>query len=166
MKSIRAAFWSLLLILFGCSTAPSKAPTSTGFYPEVTEDRKSAWQNMVGNWYGSMPLENGGTYAWLISRNIFGKYKLEGKIHSPNGEVKTQIEIGEWGIGGGVYFSIFKGWVEHNEFIPNDQSDPYYRDVYKIISLDNKKLTYKHLDSGQTYSVVKVDDSYVLSDKL
>ncbi len=164
-------WWSICTaVCLFCLVSTSMAKQTTepetekdlGYNPQPTEARKETWKNMVGNWYGERTLDDGGTYYWIIRRNVVGQYQLEGKVIDPYGREKVQIEVGEWGVGGGIYFTIFKGWVKDGQFVPNDQSDPYYRDVYKIIELNEESFKYKHLDSGRTYTVEKVADDHKL----
>ena len=108
---------------------------------------------MVGSWYGSQETEGGGNYSWIIRRNAQGLYQLEGKV-------TTQIEVGEWGVGRSVYFSIFKGWISDGKITPSDPSDPYNRDIYKILELSGTKFKYQHIDSGKIFEAKKAASDF------
>lgn len=150
-----------VLALFGCVSAPQEeAPLAEGFYPEASEARKTTWTKLVGSWYGSRKLKNGGTYSWVMRRSANGLYRLEAKTEKPSGEVQLQIEVGEWGAGNSIYFDIFRGSVSGNEIIPSDSSDPYNRDIYKILKLTEREFQYQHLDNGESFKVKKVADDF------
>ncbi len=149
-----------ILFLVGCTTVDNNPILGDVFAPEVTQERKEKWNNMVGSWYGSQGMKDGGTYSWIIRRNINGLYQLEGIITKPTGESEPQIEVGEWGVGGDVYFTIFKGWIFNGKIEPSDPSDPYNRDIYKIIKFDKNTIRYQHIFSGETFEMKKVADSF------
>ena len=149
------------LTVVGCATYNSENKIlNSAFYPEVSQGRKANWKNLVGTWYGSQKTKDGGKYSWIIKKNIQGLYQLEGKVMGPSGESKTQIEVGEWGVGKSIYFSIFKGWLEKGKFVASDPSDPYNRDIYKILELSETKFKYQHIDNGETFEVERVADDF------
>jgi hypothetical protein len=115
---------------------------------------------MVGSWYGSQKTRDGGIYSWVIRLDANGLYKLEGKIVSPTGDVKKQVEVGEWGVGETIYFTIFKGWMHGSNFSPSDPRDPYNRDIYKILELTDELCRFVHVDNGQSFTVRRVQDDF------
>lgn len=150
-----------IIVLSGCASISQEKPTLTdGFNPEASQVRKANWNYLVGSWYGSQKTQAGGEYSWLIRRTRQGLYRLEGKITKPSGEVQNQIEVGEWGAGSTIFFTVFKGWVEGDKVVPSNPSDPYNRDIYKIIKLTESEFQFQHLDNGESFVVRKVADDY------
>lgn len=148
-------------IFAGCaSSLTSSNVLPSAYNPDVSEKRKTDWQLMVGSWYGSQKIRDGGVYSWIIRRNVNGRYKLEAKIASPTGDVKKQVEVGEWGVGGMIYFTICKGWMIGDKFTPSDPTDPYYRDVYKILELTHDLIKYEDLDSGKSFTARRVHEDF------
>ena len=157
-----------IALLSGCSSIERTGleASYTGFADQPSDTRKENWKLLVGSWYGSLETEDGGSYQWVIRRDIQGFYRLEGKITRSSGKIQSQVEIGEWGVGKEIYFSIFKGWVYGENVRPSDPTDPYNRDIYRILKLNEKSFRYQHIDSGKTYEVEKVADSFVLPDTI
>ncbi len=150
-----------VLVLCSCASVSQEQLTLTdAFYPEASQVRKTNWKKLVGTWYGSQKTKDGGTYSWIIRRNNLGLYKLDGKATKLSGEVQSQIEVGEWGAGSTIYFTIFRGWVEGDKIAPSDPSDSYNRDIYKILKLTESEFQYQHLDNGESFSVKKVADDF------
>ncbi len=162
MKLMIKLFFPLIIIfLVGCVSNSKTKPVLNGaFYAKSSQEREANWKKMIGTWYGSQSTKDGGTYSWIIRRNIQGLYQLEGKLTKQNGKIKTQIEVGEWGVGKNVYFSVFKGWVYGDKVKPSDPTDSYNRDIYQILELSDTKFRYQNIDSGQSYEVEKVSDDF------
>jgi len=150
-----------VLALSGCAgVSQEQASLTDSYYPEASEARKTTWINLVGSWYGSQKLKNGGTYSWIMRHSANGLYRLEAKTEKPSGEIQSQSKDGEWGAGNSIYFSIFRGWVKGNAIIPSDSSDPYNRDIYKILKLTESEFQYQHLDNGESFATKKVADDF------
>lgn len=164
MKSIMRLIFPLTVVfLVACAANNTdKFVLNDAFSPEASQVRKANWENMAGTWYGSQDTKDGGTYSWIMKKSILGFYQLEGKVTKPNGESQTQVEVGEWGVGKNIYFSIFKGWVHEGKLRPSDPADPYNRDVYQILELSDTKFRYRNMDSGESFEVEKVADDFKL----
>jgi hypothetical protein len=148
-------------IFAGCaSSLTSDNILPSAYYSNPSEKRETNWQFMVGNWYGSQKTRDGGVYSWIIRRDVNGLYKLEGKIVSPTGDVKKEVEVGEWGMGGTIYFTICKGWIKERNFAKSNPADPYYRDVYRILELTHDLIRYEHLDGGGSFTVRRVQEDF------
>ena len=117
---------------------------------------------MVGRWYGNQPTTDGGRKEWVVERDVRGTYEIRFLIREKDGAVEESTEIGEWGISGGVYFSIFKGWVQDGKIKASDPTDPFSYDAYKIISLKSKAFTYESFISGEKFTVINVSDNFSL----
>ena len=120
---------------------------------------------MIGKWYGSQPTKEGGVKKWIVERMSPGTYKIVFRIYEKDAtSYWEQIEVGEWGVSGPVYFSILRGWVKDGKLTPADPTDPFNYDAYKIISLTDEKFEYENYDSGDVYGIKKVPISFDFPD--
>jgi hypothetical protein len=150
----------VILFLAGCAgIAGTQNTLSSAFAPQLSEERKNNWKLMVGTWYGSQKTQDGETYSWIVQHKANGTYKHDAQIIDVNGNIKKQVEVGEWGIVKNIYFSVFKGWLEDGKFIPSDPTDPSIRDAYEVLELTDDKITYKNLINNDIYTVRKVSDN-------
>ena len=154
---------SLFFSISGCVTNPGKEPVLNDvYYPDASQERTENWNNMVGTWYGSQRTKDGGTYNWIIKRNTQGLYRLEGKIVKPTGLTNTENEVGEWGVGKSIYFSIYKGKVIDGKVVPSNPADPYNRDIYTVLELTKDSFRYQHIDSGELFHLKKVANDFMM----
>ncbi len=122
---------------------------------------------LIGTWYGNQKTNDGGFREEISHKYANGKYKLYFRMHNKDGSYYDQIEVGEWGLSGNIYFSIFKGWidVDSNKFIPSDQSDPFTRDAYRILKLTDKEFVYESLDIKYKFINKKVPSNFKFKNK-
>ncbi len=159
--------WILLSIAYCGVAYPATSNTEiTASKPELSTSSKMMWQLMVGRWYGSQPTIDGGSRDWVVERFVNGTYKTRFVFFKPDGSVEEQTEYGEWGISGGIYFSITKGRIENERLIPNDRTDPYHRNAYKIVELNDDEFVYESLSTGNHFSVIKVDEAFRISNPI
>ena len=150
----------------GCAATktPNIESTSTStienIKPEISIEQKEAWTLMVGKWFGSQPTRDGGNRMWIVQRNLAGQYRIDFKTVNA-GEEQFSTEVGIWGVADGIYFTVFQGWLVNGEFKVNDVTDPYNRDVYKILTLNTEVFEYQSLSSEDSYTVKKVANNFV-----
>lgn len=160
MKSFIHIFLISMFLVVGCTRNTTKVTLKSAFFPAVKAARKATWNNMIGSWYGSQKIKNGGVYSWTINYMDNGTFRHTGKVVNAPGDVLIQVEVGEWGVGGNMYFDIVKGWIEDDRLTPSDSKDPYFRNIYNILELNDNKLIYKHIDSGETFSTKRVPSDF------
>jgi len=153
-----------LIILGGCAGITKN--------PDLSEQRQSIIkpklpgsatvmrQLMTGKWYGEMRNETGELQAWLDERYNDGTFKITFRLYKEDNTYDEQIEVGLWGVSGDIYFSITKGWVKEDEFLPSDPENPYFYDAYKIISLTLKSMVYEGFERRVRYDARKVGDDF------
>ena len=129
--------------------------------PTLSQPQENKWSKMTGKWFGQEGTKNGGRVMWIAERNNDGTYKIHFRVVGLSGEITDQIEVGEWGVSGPVYFTIFKARIEGDKIIPVDPTNPYNRDAYKIIRLNEEYFEYEAFDSGNKFSVRKVPIDFV-----
>lgn len=149
--------WALCTVIFitsGCvATDLSNQHVVTTHKPQLTEDKKALRESFVGKWQSISPTKEGGTRDTVIERLPDSRYVIEFKIYDAKGDlVNTQREFGFWGVSGGIYFTMYRGWIKNDEFYQADPSDAYNYDSYKIISTTEDKLEYQSLSSGNQFT--------------
>ena len=168
MKKIAITLCFLLIPVIGCSkpSPTSTVPPKVSLQDEVTTKllptREAKWPLLVGKWFGSMSTKGGGKYMWIADRKNDGSYKIHFRVVEPSGKKNIdKIEVGEWGVSGNIYFTIYKADIEGGKTIPVDPTVPANRDAYKIRNLTNEVFEYEHLDNGVRFSVRKVAEDFV-----
>lgn len=142
--------------LCGCATTNTSMIAITAEKPSLTLSQKEAWSMVVGKWYGSQPTKNGGKKEEIHENLPDGTYKVTFRVIDPEKVAKESVEVGQWGVCGPIYFSIFRGWVRGDRFSPSNPSDPYNYDAYRIIKLGNEVFEYEHVTTGNHYVIRKV----------
>lgn len=97
---------------------------------------------------------------WIVERRNDGIYKIHFRVIDPLGEKTDKIELGEWGVSGPIYFTIYKGYIERDKIIPVDPADPYNRDAYQILKLDDEIFEYESFDPVNKYTVRRVPSHF------
>ena len=129
--------------------------------PGLSIAQEDAWVLMIGRWLGSQPIRGGGKRDWIVTRLPNGAYEIVFRVYDSDGNYEESIEIGEWGVAGPIYFSIFKGRVIDGELHGVDPTDPYNRDAYKIISITDEEFVYESFSSGNRFTIKKVANDYM-----
>ncbi|MDX3775656.1 hypothetical protein QE250_16175 [Chromatiaceae bacterium AAb-1] len=159
----KAIILIVFLCLLGCVSSSKVAQHPvTELKPELGIDKLERRNLMLGKWYGDMPTEEGGRRQWVIHRANDGTYRIDFNIRRADGSEYELTEVGHWGIAGDVYFSIYRGVIENEQFLPSDSSDAYNYNAYQIIKLSHNIFEYQNVDSQNTFFVTKVPDSFVL----
>lgn len=158
MHKVKIIYLSLTLILAGCSTTQDFTSTRkvTTSAPRVAPREEFTWEAMVGKWYGKQPAKGGGSHEWVVERADDGTYQISFRVTDSRGNVKRQREVGLWGVSGGIYFTIFTGWIQENGFVPTDLEGQFTRDAYEIIRLTEQEFEYRSLEGGSIFIVEKV----------
>lgn len=166
MKQIILTLWLLFIpvISLASGSVPSmptpQINTIDESKPPLSLSQQAKWAQLVGRWFGSEITKNGGKVMWIAERLNDGKYKIHFRIIDASGKQRDKIEVGEWGISGPVYFTIYKGDVDGDKVVPVDPTDPFNRDAYKILRLTNDIFEYESFDSANKYTVRKVSPEF------
>ena len=154
MKLIAIIIVSCFLMV---GTASSMEASVTEFKPLLTIDKKELRATFVGKWSSKQPTKKGGIKESIINRSVDSRYIIEHKIYDKNSAlIQESKEVGMWGVSGGIYFTSFRGWLENGKVSPSDPTDAYNYDAYKIEHVDQDKLVYKNLSSGNEYTYNRV----------
>jgi uncharacterized protein YcfL len=147
--------FGLIFLCYGCSS--TNIPKITESKPELSLDKKQLRKGFVGKWESTQLTKEGNTKHAVIERSPDSRYVVEFKIYYPDKTLKYQSkEFGLWGVSGGIYFTMFRGWVENDNFSPANPDNAYYYDAYKINIVSEKILTYENLSSGNKYIYQRV----------
>lgn len=123
---------------------------------------QQARQALLGKWYGIARTADGGRKEWLVNRAEDGTYRIDFRVTDAKGQVSAQSEVGFWGVSGGIYFRIFRGWVMLDGMKTADPTDPGHYDSYEVVSLSEQLFKYRHIDRNTLYTVKKMPDDYNL----
>ncbi|QQD18388.1 hypothetical protein I6N98_00480 [Spongiibacter nanhainus] len=121
-----------------------------------------ARKTLLGKWYGITRTADGGRKEWLVNRAVDGTYRIDFRVTDAKGQVSAQSEVGFWGVSGGVYFRIFRGWVMLDGMKTADPTDPGHYDSYEVVSLTGESFQYRHIDNNTLYTVKKMPADFTL----
>lgn len=155
---------ALLLVLWiqQARAAVGDAVVTEGQTNGTIEMAKSPREIFVGRWYGEQPQAGGVTKRWVVDAFPDGVFRITFRFYEKDGSYREQIEVGEWGISGPVYFLSTKGWVDDGVFLKADTRNGDLYDAYKILKLDSAVFEYEHYVNGNRYQVRKVDTGFAL----
>jgi len=156
----------LALILFmwtqQARAAVGEPAITNGQVDETLAMAKSPREIFVGRWYGETPQTNGTTKRWVVDAFPDGVFRITFRFYEEDGSYREQVEVGEWGISGPVYFLSTKGWVDDGMFLKADTSKGELYDAYKILKLEQQVFEYEHYVNGNRYQVRRVDTGFQL----
>jgi hypothetical protein len=155
---------ALLLALWIQQARAAVADTavSEGQANGTIEMAKSPREIFVGRWYGEQPQATGVTKRWLLDAFPDGVFRITFRFYDEDGSFREQVEVGEWGMSGPVYFLSTKGWVDDGLFLKADTRNGELYDAYKILKLDAAVFEYEHYVNGNRYQIRKVDTGFAL----
>lgn len=146
---------ALLLAVSGCAIRP---PIYVTKKPDASQEQQRSL--LVGTWFGDAKTKDGGRRLQITQRAPSGTYKVTFRVFEPSGQTWEQSEVGFWGVSGGVYFTITKGWVDGESFSEANPTDASLNDAYQIVELTEERFIYRALQSGNEYSLSRVADSF------
>ena len=155
---------ALLLVLWAqqARAAVGDPAVANGQVDESLEMAKSPREIFVGRWYGEVPQAEGITKRWVVDAFPDGVFRITFRFYDEDGSYREQVEVGEWGISGPVYFLSTKGWVDDGKFLKADTQNGELYDAYKILKLDTGVFEYEHYVNGNRYEIRKVDTGFAL----
>lgn len=154
--NIKVVVAIVVFMLFGCANTEDLVVSE--YKNPVTEDKKVIRDGFVGKWRSEQANEKGGINITTVHRSQDGRYLVEFTILDDDAKLKNkQEEFGYWGVSGGVYFTLFKGWIENDEFFAADPNNAYNYDAYKILGVDPDTIVYESLASGNKYQYSKIE---------
>jgi hypothetical protein len=150
------------VVLAACGATSPRQSSTAAITDATNQDQQQTWKALVGKWYGQHVDHSGNRIEWVIDRRQRGAYQVNVRTISAGGRVSESIEVGEWGVSGRVYFTIFKGWMREGGYVANDPADPSSRDAFHIVALTEDAFTYEHVVTGNRYTVKRVPGTYEL----
>ncbi len=148
------------MLVSGCALQNTSSVAVIEAKPEVKVSEERRWTLMIGKWYGSQPTKEGGLKQHIVERYPNGSYKIIFKVTDSNGGTKESVEVGNWGISGPIYFTIFRGWLHGSELEQSNPSSPYNYDAYNIVSLADEHFEYSHVTTGNSYKIQRVSADF------
>ena len=117
---------------------------------------------LIGKWYGMTETRGGGRKEWLVERAADGTYRTDFHTVASDGAVRSQSEVGFWGVSGDIYFRIFRGWVMLDGMKLANPGDPGHYDAYHVEMLNSGHFRYRHVETGRVYTVRKMPKDFSL----
>lgn len=155
MKSIAVIAISSFLMV---SAVFSKEAAVTETKPYLSFEQKKLRDAFVGKWSSRQATKKGGIKVSIINRKVDSRYVIEHKVYDKNSIlIQESNEVGIWGVSGGIYFTVFRGWLENGQVTPSDPTDAYNYDAYKIKHVSENRLVYRDLSSGNKYIYKRVN---------
>lgn len=128
--------------------------------PADTHLAQQQREMMTGKWYGVSDTKDGGTRYELVERYLDGSMRVRFRLVEADGRLTEQTEAAVWGMSGSVYFSITMGWLSYDEMVPADITQAYFYDAYYVIELTEETFRYRHVTTGNEYSLKKVAQDF------
>lgn len=155
---------ALLLFMWAQQTRAAVGPAAItdGQAEEALDMAKSPREIFIGRWYGEDKDGAAVTKRWLVDAFPDGVFRITFRFYEEDGSYREQVEVGEWGISGPVYFLSTKGWVDDGMFLKADTSNGQLYDAYKILKLEQQVFEYEHFVNGNRYQVRRVDTGFTL----
>ena len=136
-------FFSAILLVtwMALASCTAKSPSDS---IQWTEAKKTITyrQILIDRWEGEIFTKDGDKRSWVMERFPDGTYRVSFRVVSPGNKEIQQVEVGLWGISGGVYFTLTRGVLENDQVVPADTTDPTLYDAYRIISLTDQTFEY------------------------
>jgi|TARA_R110002124_G_C8816567_1_gene503576 hypothetical protein len=125
--------------------------------PSLTQDKEEQRSAFIGKWESTQPTKEGGTRKTIIDRQSDSRYIVEFTVLNSKSEIEyIQKEFGFWGVSGGIYFTMYRGSIENDEFYPVDPNNAYNYDAYQIVSATESILNYQSLSSKNIFTYTRV----------
>lgn len=174
----RSATLLLVLLMAGCANFYAGVDRQVGndnsdLQPLAMSDSRSAAsrfsmsteatrQALLGKWYAKQLDNNGGEKVWLTERRLDGTYRADIHSRNVNGEPLRQSAVGYWGVSEGVYFEIFRGWLEEGKIKVADPSESAHYEAFKILSLNPKIFQYRRFSGRPLFTMQKMPADFTL----
>ena len=160
--SITVAAAAILTVLCAC-TMPVKEPgaiVATKAWSDKSQHRREL---MIGKWLGESKTTDGELRLALVERRENGTHSITFRLYDGS-SYEESVEVGLWGMSGGVYFTIMRGWMTGGRFEPSDSTRAYYYDAYEIVRLDGTTFEYRSMETGNRFANRRVGDDFQFSD--
>lgn len=153
-----ALMTALSLALLACSTGPTLTGKSAvnGEAPALDEAQVLQWETLLGSWYGAQATHDGRRYEWIVSRRPDGIYRLDSRFIDSDGEIKSQIEYGEWSVSGPIYFTTPRAAEEDGEMFEIGRDGPEFGIAYHILSLAADEIVVKAYSDNSVFTSIRV----------
>lgn len=144
--------------------------TNTSKDPILSESEESSYTEvknrslMLGRWFGQQSTTEGGIRQQINERKKDGTYRVTFRLKNTASEITEDIEVGQWGLSGPIYFSTFTGSVKNGKLHPANPDSATHYNAYKILALDEEMFKYQSYTSKSVYTLKKVDANFKFPD--
>ncbi len=157
-----ALIFCLLFTLASCATRPVQPLAVQSDKPEDSDAVTRRFQMMVGTWTGEDITTKGEVRRERVERHHDGTYVIQFRTYAKDGSYEDDVETGEWGISGDIYFTFMHGWIQDGQLVPANPGDPFFDDAYTILELTDTEFKYKAADVGTEFTDKRVPPDYRL----
>jgi hypothetical protein len=137
--------------------APLERSIAPAPAPQVTRDPDR--ERLIGRWRGEAPGRDGSTVSWITERNADGSYRTDFVRTMGESARESQIEVGVWGLAGGIYFTAVRAYLHGGQLKQADTTDPDLYDAYQVNKIGDDVFEYTDLRSKRKIRVVKVAEA-------
>ncbi len=118
----------------------------------------TAWAGGIeGRWYGEDYEQDPGVRTqWLNYRAADGTFSVEFRQYRNCQLEMRQIESGHWSLVGSVYTMVTE-WVEFSLILPGE---PHYTEVYDVVTLEARAMSYRHRRTGILFKARQVGPDF------
>ena len=158
----------LCLLLGQVAVAPLQAQTAVTSAAQRMApalDPSARREALVGRWYGETTTLDGRTLRWVTDRDSNGTYRTQYHSSKPDGDIEESIEMGQWGLSGGVFFTLQRAWVRNGESQRADPANVYSSDAYDLLTLNERTIEYRSVGSGKRFTVRRVTPEFQLKSR-
>ena len=121
--------------------------------PDPDRDR------LVGRWMGEAADSAGRVLKWTTQRNADGSYRTDFVRTMGEDARESQIEVGVWGLAGGIYFTAVRAYLQGDKLAQADTTDPDLYDAYQVEQIGADAFEYTDLRTKRKIRVVKLPDA-------
>lgn len=147
----------VLSLLSGCTVLSGLSPEASVLNKDsATEEARSQREILIGKWYRTQPLADGGSIREAAMFKEDGTYRFEFRVADASGETEEFGSIGFWGISGGIHFTIERVKFDDRGTFAVDPADPDHYLAYRVLKLSPEKFTHKALVTGNVFTLKRV----------
>ncbi len=121
---------------------------------------------LTGRWFGETSMPDGQVLRWVTDRDVNGTYRTQYHATRSNGETEESVEMGQWGLSGGVYFTLQRAWIRNGENLRADPANVYSSDAYDLLSINDRTIDYRSVGSGKRFTAKRVGPEFRLPGRI
>lgn len=126
----------------------------------MTEKSKASYDRttLVGKWFGKHTNDEGQEVLEICELFSNGEFELSFVNEQAEDAHQQTIERGLWGLCNDIHFTItlIQEIDEKSYQADTELAENYH--AYKVLRLDGQVFEYQHVESKETFSLIRVED--------